>query len=237
MSDPTIVFETSDYMIINKPAGWVVNDASTVTHDLVIQRWLDSLKNNPLANNREYRSGIVHRLDKETSGALIVAKHSNSFEALQRQFKERIVKKRYIALVHGILKENSGEIDAPVGRLPWRRDRFGVYQNGREAFTSYKVRNEYEKDSQKYSLIEFYPRTGRTHQIRVHAKHLGHPLVSDEFYAGRKRSRNDRVWCPRLFLHANWISFINPETGEQVEYEVPLADDLRAALDTLNLLD
>lgn len=236
MNSPEIAYETDRFYILNKAPSWVVNDSQTITHDKVIQKWLDALPDFRLAGNLEYRSGIVHRLDKETSGALIVAKDKKAFENIQSQFKERIVKKRYTALVHGIMQAE-GEIDAPVGRLPWRRDRFGVYQNGRNAFTSWKVLRNYQKDNEKYSLVNFFPKTGRTHQIRVHTKHLNHPIVADDFYAGRKRSRNDRKWCPRLFLHASWISFLHPTTGKPVEYEVQLAKDLTDSLDHLNLIN
>jgi 23S rRNA pseudouridine1911/1915/1917 synthase len=168
-------------------------------------------------------------LDKETSGCLIIAKTENAFYKLQAEFKDRVVSKKYIALVHGILKSDSGEVDAAVGRLPWRRDRFGVLAGGRQANTFYKVLEQY-KD---YSLVKFEPHTGRTHQIRIHAKHLGHAIVSDAFYAGRKTARKDRLWCPRLFLHAGYINFIDPDTEKRVEVNSPLPRELQDVLDSL----
>ncbi|EKD62315.1 MAG: hypothetical protein ACD_52C00229G0001, partial [uncultured bacterium] len=126
------------------------------------------------------------------------------------------------------LKE--GIIDAPVGRLPWRRDRFGVLLGGREAKTNYTT---LERFVDAYTLLELRPETGRTHQIRIHLKHIGHPIVSDSFYAGRKTNRKDRKWCPRLFLHASKISFLHPESKKILVYTSDLATDLRVVLDLL----
>lgn len=233
--DPKVAFEEKNYLIINKPSGWVVNDADTVKHNRVIQTWLKENFDFPVFKFYECRNGIVHRLDKETSGALIIVKDKESFYEIQSQFKKRIVKKKYIALLHGKLKQAGGEIKTPIGRLPWRRDRFGVFPGGKPSVSHYKVISEYQdKSNNKYSLVEFRPVTGRTHQIRVHAKYLGNPLVSDEFYAGRKTSRKDRLWCPRLFLHASYISFLFPQTKKRVEYNVDLAEDLKQALSSLH---
>lgn len=124
-------------------------------------------------------------------------------------------------------------IEAEVGRLPWNRRRFGVLQGGRPSKSRYKVQEEYLKDKEIFSLVEFYPETGRTHQIRIHAKHIGHPIVGDEFYAGRKTSRNDRKWCPRTFLHAKGIKFKNID-GNEVEYTANLPKDLQEALQKLD---
>ncbi|MDO8503413.1 MAG: RluA family pseudouridine synthase [bacterium] len=183
------------------------------------------------------RSGVVHRIDKETSGVLIIAKTPEAFEELQRQFKEREVEKTYVALVHGRVSPEEGIINAPVGRLPWNRERFGVFPGGREAETKYQVVRYYPAShispSTSYSLVEFYPKTGRTHQIRVHAKSIGHVIVSDIFYAGRKTSRRDRTWCPRLFLHASLITFTHPDVGKRMKVEAPLPQDLQSALDAL----
>lgn len=231
---PEIIFEDDSLLVINKPSGWVVNEANTVKHKKIIQKWIIANIKSKIVKDYEYRCGIVHRLDKGTSGVLIIAKDKDSFENLQRQFKERKVKKTYLALVHGKMLEKKGEIEATVGRLPWRRDRFGVISGGRESKTLYKPLKEYKKDGEDFTLVEFKPVTGRTHQIRIHAKHIHHPLVADDFYAGRKRSRADSKWCPRLFLHAAKISFLHPKTGKRVEYEAPLPDDLKAALSSLH---
>ncbi len=233
MEQPKVIFQDESLFVIDKPSGWIVNEATTTGNQLVLQSWLSKM-DYPLAGSREYRSGIVHRLDKETSGILLVAKTKDAFENLQKQFKERKVEKTYTALVHGKVEPEVGEIKAPVGRLPWRRDRFGVLPGGREAITKYKVLSiKYlvsNKHKKEFSLLELYPKTGRTHQIRIHLKHLGHPIVSDEFYAGRKTARADRVWCPRLFLHASSIKFTHPISDQKLEFKSELASDLQEAL-------
>lgn len=178
--------------------------------------------------------GIVHRLDKETSGLLLAAKTKDSFESLQNQFKKRIVEKKYIALVHGKVETIKGSIDLPVGRLPWRRDRFGVLPGGRKAQTGFKVLRYYDTRKGYFSFLELIPKTGRTHQIRIHLKHIGHPIVSDQFYAGRKTAREDRKWCPRLFLHASEISFSHPNNFRKIEFKIQLPGDLSQ---TLRLLE
>lgn len=228
--NPTIIFEDESILVLDKPSGWITNDASTTTTQPVIQTWLRENFKYPLIGDRERRDGIVHRLDKETSGLLIIAKTISAFENLQSQFKERKVKKTYIALAHGEIEPKEGEISASVGRLPWRRERFGVLPGGREATTDYKVVKTLETKDEKFSLVELYPKTGRTHQIRIHLKFIGHPIVGDYFYAGRKTARDDREWCPRLFLHASCISFFHPETGKEVKFEASLPQDLDKVL-------
>ena len=233
--EPKIIFEDAQLLVLDKPAGVIVNEALTTKNQPVLQSWL-SKRDYPLAKSREERGGIVHRLDKETSGIILVAKTKSAFASLQRQFKERKVKKTYLALLHGSLNEKVGKIEVPVGRLPWRRDRFGVLAGGRASKSSYNVVAEYEKEGERFSLVEVTPQTGRTHQIRIHFKYLGHPVVSDEFYAGRKTARGDRKWCPRLFLHAASIEFFHPERGQKVRFSSALAADLAAALVTLEKL-
>ena len=229
---PEIVAEDHEFFILNKPPGWVVNDADTTRHLDTIQSWLADSQDYPLAGDIENRSGIVHRLDKETSGVLIVAKNYAAMQHLQKQFKERKVKKKYTALVHGKAPEK-GEIAVEIGRLPWNRKRFGVISGGRESYTSFITKSRYQNIDDTYSLLSLTPRTGRTHQIRVHMKHLGHSIVSDELYAGRKTARADRKWCPRLFLHATEISFAHPHSGKMIDFSVKLPPDLLLALSTL----
>lgn len=235
--EPTVIFQDSDILILNKPAGWIVNEADTTTHQPVIQSFLSEHFDYPIAKSRELRSGVVHRLDKETSGILIVAKNKNAFNSLQAEFKERKINKTYLALVHGGLEPKGGEVSVPVGRLPWRRDRFGILPGGRDSSTQYALKAYYQKDGAIFSLVELCPKTGRTHQIRIHMKYLGHPLVADEFYAGRKTARNDRKWCPRLFLHASKINFMHPATNQPVSFVAPLADDLKEVMGKLIPID
>lgn len=250
---PQILFEDGHLMVIAKPAGIVVNRAESVKEPTV-QDWVEkSVILGSIATpesgidagqasttyNTDFakRNGIVHRIDKETSGCLIIAKTPEAFVELQRQFKDREVEKTYVALCHGFFEPNSGIVKIPVGRLPWNRERFGLLVGGRDSESLYKVQNEYtrdiDKDKENYSLVEWYPKTGRTHQIRIHAKHLGHPVVSDSFYAGRKTARKDRMWCSRLFLHAAGIKFTHPVTGKKISVESVLPKDLSSTLKLL----
>lgn len=230
---PRILYEDDEILVLDKPSGWIVNEASTTRGTPVVQTWLDNNFDFPIARDKRFRSGIVHRLDKETSGCLIIAKTQAAFENLQSQFKKRVVKKTYTALVHGVPVPEKGKIDMPVGRLPWNRERFGVLPGGRNALTKYKVEKTFSKDGEKYALVSLFPKTGRTHQIRIHLKYLKTPIVADTFYAGRKTSRNDRKWCPRLFLHASGIKFLQPETKRGVEVSSKLPVDLKQVLDHL----
>lgn len=222
-----IIFEDNDLLVINKPSGLTVNRSETTKGD-TLQDWLEEKYKFDVE-----RSGIVHRLDKETSGILIIAKNTPAFENLQTQFKERVVKKTYIALVHGKISSD-GEVRVPVGRLPWNRKRFGVLAGGREAVTKFKViphgQNSKLINNEQMTLLELYPETGRTHQIRVHMKYLNHPVFADELYAGRKTARNDRKILPRLFLHAAKISFIHPKTGKRVEFTSELPKVLKDSI-------
>ena len=262
MLAPNILFEDADILIIDKPAGLIVNRADTTINQPTVQKWAEKylqirstksearnksqIINSNDKNSFEFRNsnfefinrgGIVHRLDKETSGILIIARSAESFENLQKQFKEGRVKKTYIALCHGEIKPSTGEINIPIGRLPWNRMRFGVLPQGREARSKYKVLSIKHKVSngerEPLSLVEVYPETGRTHQIRVHMQYIGHPIFADELYAGRKVSKRDRKILPRHFLHASKIRFIHPGTGETMELESPLSPELQEFLKTL----
>lgn len=223
-----ILFEDDYLLAIDKPPGVVVNRADSVKGETV-QDWME--KKCTMYNvqctieNKDFRdrAGIVHRIDKETSGILLIAKTPQAFAELQRQFKERLVKKTYLAVVHGKLVPETGEIRAPVGRLPWNRERFGIVPGGKEAVTKYKV----YKNNKDYTVVELYPETGRTHQIRVHLKYINHPIVGDYLYAGRKISRDDRKFAPRVMLHAKNITVIHPGTGKPLALEAPIPDDMK----------
>jgi len=231
------VFEDDNLIIFNKPTGWIVNIANTAKNQPNLQRYIEENYKFEIARDRKFRSGIVHRLDKETSGLIIVAKDKISFKFIQNLFKERKVNKTYRALVHGKVELEEGRVMAPVGRLPWNRERFGVVPGGRKAHTEYKVINSYQKGEEIYSLLELYPKTGRTHQIRIHMKYLGYPLVSDNFYAGRKTSRKDRTWCKRLFLHASQLTFRHPVSKKDLNVDSDVPKDLKDALNKLNKLN
>jgi 23S rRNA pseudouridine1911/1915/1917 synthase len=173
-----------------------------------------------------HRPGIVHRLDKDTSGLILVAKNDRAHRDLQAQFKGREVQKTYLALVYGRVSPPSGEIAAAVGRDIRERKRMAIVEGGRAAVTRYETLGCYRK----YTLLACRPLTGRTHQIRVHLAHIGHPIVGDGVYGGRRRPS---VPCPRQFLHAHRIRFRLPATGEEVELTSPLPPDLQAVLDAL----
>ena len=232
MINPEVLFEDEVFLVINKPSGWVVNYVSSAKKSPILETWLTKNYKYEIAGNKEFRSGIVHRLDKETSGVLVVAKTEVAFKYLQKQFKSRQVKKQYLALVHVKVEPGDGVISTPIGRLPWRRDRFGVIAGGRNAETGYSAKDYYKQvsNSQEFTLLKVSPRTGRTHQIRVHMKRLGHSVVGDEFYAGRKVSRSDREWCPRLFLHAWKLSIKHPENEKLMSFKSELPSDLQGAI-------
>jgi 23S rRNA pseudouridine1911/1915/1917 synthase len=244
MSEIEVIFEDDDILVLNKPSGVIVNKADTTKGEFTVQDWLEKrfkIQDSRFKNEEEHdfyrRAGIVHRIDKETSGILVVAKNKVSFENLQAQFKERKVEKTYVALCHGKVVPEEGEIAVPVGRLPWNRKRFGVLAGGKEAVTHYKVIayfNSPIKQKEELTLLELFPKTGRTHQIRVHLKHINHPIFGDEFYAGRKTSRDDRKILQRFFLHAKKISFFHPKTGKRLEFESSLSEELQNVLDVLS---
>lgn len=217
----SVIFEDHSLLVIDKPAGVTVNKAETTRNQRTIE---DQLPQSDLP-----RRGIVHRLDKDTSGLLIIAKTASALTALQAQFKKRQVKKTYLALVHGRVEPKSGNINLPVARNSLNRQRFGVFITGRQAVTDYRTVKTYAD----YSLLEVFPKTGRTHQIRIHFKHLNHPLVADPLYLGEKRLKQDKLWCPRLFLHSYKISFTHPQNHRIINLEASLPYDLQAALEKI----
>jgi 23S rRNA pseudouridine1911/1915/1917 synthase len=237
---PQILYEDDSLLVVNKPVGMVVNRSETVGEGGTLQEWVEgkvkSIKYKVESTEAEEfrsRAGIVHRLDKDTSGVLVVAKTPRAFAALQRQFKERLVKKTYVALVHGKVAPSRGEIALPVGRDPKNRQRFAVLNSGRPATTRYSVLASYSLDANYYTLLQLEPLTGRTHQLRVHLAHLHHPVVADPWYAGRKTARADRSFCPRLFLHAQSLGFTHPATGAWMKFEADLPKELVKVLQNL----
>jgi 23S rRNA pseudouridine1911/1915/1917 synthase len=244
MTDIKVIYEDEDILIIDKPAGMTVNKSDTTKDESTVQDWVEAkLKTQYLKTKTEVesdfykRAGIVHRLDKETSGILVIAKTEDCFVNLQAQFKERNVRKTYIALVHGLVSPNEGEISVPVGRLPWNRKRFGVLAGGKEASTKYKVLGikylELSKIREPLTLLELNPKTGRTHQIRVHLKYINHAIFADPLYGGRKTSRDDRKILERVFLHAQSITFTHPKSKKKIDFSSPLPQELASLLDNL----
>jgi 23S rRNA pseudouridine1911/1915/1917 synthase len=214
-----VIYEDDDLLLIDKPAGLVVHPSSGhVTHTLVnalLARCPD------LANFGDaMRPGIVHRLDRDTSGLMIVAKNSAAQKYLINQFKARSVSKGYLVLVKGTLSPRQGIIDASVGRDPSNRKRMAVISGGRQARTRYKVK-EYLGD---YTLLEVITETGRTHQIRVHLSAIGYPVVGDPVYGVRS------AYVKRQFVHAYRLGFHLPASGEYREFTCELPSDLKQAL-------
>ncbi len=222
----TILYEDEDLLVIDKPAGMVVHPAPGHTSGTLVNALLYHCPDLQGIGGVE-RPGIVHRLDKDTSGLILVAKNDRTHRELQRQFQERVVEKAYIALVEGELQPPLGRIEAPIGRDKRHRKRMMVTPEGREAITEYKVLRHYPE----YTLVEVRPLTGRTHQIRVHFAFIGYPLAGDTVY-GRRKQRL-KPWLRRHFLHAHRLSFILPRTGERVTFTSPLPRDLEAVLQRL----
>ncbi len=244
-----VVFEDEYLMVIDKPAGLVVDKSETQQEGTL---------ENILADQygiTATRSGIVHRLDKDTSGLLLIAKSDEILEKLQAQFKDRSVKKEYLALVHGLITED-GRVVGGVMRNPGKTHKFMVKDDGKEAETDYKPEKIYkfslegfnevfgsltkqdkrklqQKNYDSFTLVRCFPKTGRTHQIRVHLKHIHHPIVGDKTYAGRSYEKFDLMWVRRQFLHAAKISFIHPVTNQLLEVESAIPDDLIEVLNKL----
>lgn len=238
MLKPRVLYEDDQVLVINKPAGWVVNDAKTAHGNPIIQNWIKDEFKFPLSADIEKRGGIVHRLDKDTSGILLIAKTNKAFKNLQDQFKMRTISKSYTTLVHGKMKNGSGVISEAIGRLPWNRERFGVLPTGKQAETVYRVEGLYKDPiGNFYSLLKVFPKTGRTHQIRVHLKYIGHPIVTDNFYAGRKTSRKDKLWCRRLFLHSDKVTYSHPENRMKMMISCPLSRELKSCLKYLEKIN
>lgn len=248
-NDLQITYQDTDVMVIEKQANQVVDKSNTQIENTIE----DILKLKYSINLA--RSGIVHRLDKDTSGLLLVAKTPKALENLTLQFKNREVKKEYTCLVHGFI-EDEGVVEGGIERNPLNREKFIVSESGKEAITRYQpikllvmsdmsIENIYADYSKiqlkklqtmnykQFTLLKCFPQTGRTHQIRVHLKHINHPIVSDDKYGGRKINRLDHRWCSRQFLHACKIEFKHPASGDTMIFESVLPDDLQKALSKL----
>lgn len=247
--DIPVVYEDESIIVIDKPRGIVSNRAATV-RGMTLQDWMeerfkfaDHISPDPQTEDEKYfveRCGLVHRLDKETSGVMVLAKTTEAFIELLRQFREREVQKTYLALTHGIWQTKTGVINLAVGRRRDNRQRMGIREDGRESVTEYQIIAEYnhpqfpsekrinERGYSGFALVEFKPRTGRMHQIRVHARSMGHPVVGDALYGGRKRSREDLKWAPGLMLLAKELQLTHPTTKLRMKFVSKL--DLLAML-------
>jgi 23S rRNA pseudouridine1911/1915/1917 synthase len=215
-----LLYEDQDLLVVNKPPGLVVHPAAGHRRGTLVNALLHHCPGLGATGGVE-RPGIVHRLDKETSGCLVVAKTEKAHQALTRQFQARQVKKTYLALVHGSVRTGRKRITLPIGRHATERKRMGVRtRKGRETETTFQVL----RSAPGHSLVEVMPTTGRTHQIRVHLAAIGHPVVGDKLYGGR-RERKSRWKVPRHLLHAWKLAFAHPRTGEWVERTASLPLD------------
>jgi len=219
-----VIYEDDDVIIFDKPAGLVTHPAPGHEHGTLVNVVKALRPDVPLLMGGK-RPGIVHRLDKDTSGLIVVAKNEEARRYLVQQWQQRDVVKRYIALVHGVIRENEGTIDAPISRDPRNRKRMAVVPNGRPAVTHFRVLERF-RDA---TLLNVQIETGRTHQIRVHMLFIGHPIVGDQTYG----KRPFRIPVARQFLHASYLKFSLPESGRPIEVETALPADLREVLDRL----
>lgn len=210
-----IIYEDSDIIVVNKPKGMVVHPANGNPDGTLVNSLMSICKDSLSGIGGEIRPGIVHRLDKDTSGIIIVAKNDKSHIKLSEQIKNHEVEKTYIALVKGFVKENEATINMPIGRSPKDRKKMAVVRNGKEAITHFKVLERYKN----YTLLEVKIETGRTHQIRVHLTQIGYPIVGDTTYSNGKNEWGIVGQC----LHAKSLKFKHPITGKEIflEAEIP----------------
>ena len=240
MNDVKILFEDESICVIDKPYGVIVNNAESVK-SVTIQTWFSEKYNIPPGDTEFLqKGGIVHRLDKDTSGVMVLVKNEESYEKLKAQFLERKTVKKYTALVHGGFRDPEGVISQPIIRHPKDRHRFTTEKGGdlsRTAITHWKVvrtglRPAF-RGEQPFTLLELVPHTGRTHQLRVHLQYMHHPIVSDPIYGFKKTWKEDLTWCPRLFLHAKYLEFTHPATDERVKFESELPNELEQVVASL----
>ncbi len=211
-----ILYEDSDIIVVNKPKGMVVHPANGNPDGTLVNAIMSICKDSLSGIGGEIRPGIVHRLDKNTSGAIIIAKNDKSHINLSEQLKNHEIRKTYIALVRGIIKENQGTIDMPIARSKTDRKKMSVSRDGKEAITHFKVLDRNIEDNT--TLLEINIETGRTHQIRVHLAHIGYPIIGDDVYSNGKNKWGIVGQC----LHAKSLDFKHPITGKQLHIEAEL---------------
>ena len=221
-----ILYEDNDIIVVNKPKGMVVHPANGNPDGTLVNAIMSICKDSLSGIGGEIRPGIVHRLDKNTSGAIIIAKNDKAHINLSEQLKNHEIKKTYIALVRGIVKENNATINMPIGRSKKDRKKMDVDKNGKEAITHFKVLKRY-KDC---TLLEINIETGRTHQIRVHLSHIGYPIIGDEVYSNGKNKWNIVGQC----LHAKSLDFMHPITGKKMHIEAELPEYFQKILEDLD---
>ncbi|MBB6175867.1 23S rRNA pseudouridine1911/1915/1917 synthase [Anoxybacillus tengchongensis] len=218
-----IYYEDADVLVVNKPRGMVVHPAPGHMHETLVNALLAHCQDLSGING-VLRPGIVHRIDKDTSGLLMVAKNDLAHESLVNQLVNKTVTRKYVAIVHGVIPHDYGTIDAPIGRDPRDRQSMAVVENGKEAVTHFRVLERFEH----YTFVECQLETGRTHQIRVHMKYIGYPLAGDPKYGPRKTLPIDGQ-----ALHAGVLGFHHPRTGEYLQFEAPIPHEFERLLDML----
>lgn len=279
MMNIQVLYQDQDITVVEKPSGLIVNKSDTVREETLQDWFLAYLKQtNQKSSNweslvpadflSEYgspvnifeeREGIVHRLDKDTSGVMILANNPGALVELLRQFRTHEVKKMYTCLTHGKFQIQEDTLTLPLGRSTQNRTKFTIDASGRVAETRYKVveyysqlnlehvfedlnknpdqppernlRKKMQKTYQGFSLVQCWPKTGRTHQIRVHMSAIKHPIVADATYLGKKRQGLDLSWCPRLFLHASFLELTHPRTKKRIRFESALTPELTQILE------
>ena len=212
-----VIYEDNDIIVINKTKGMVVHPANGNPDGTLVNAVMNLCKDSLSGIGGEIRPGIVHRLDKDTSGAIIVAKNDKAHIALSEQLKNHEIKKTYLALVRGIIKENEATINMPIARSKKDRKKMDVDKDGKEAITHFKVLERYKN---KYTLLQINLETGRTHQIRVHLSHIGYPIIGDEVYSNGKNEWNVSGQC----LHAWKLEFKHPITGKKISLEAEIPE-------------
>lgn len=210
-----ILYEDGDVLVVNKPKGMVVHPAPGHYEGTLVNAVLYHCKGSLSGINGVMRPGIVHRIDKDTSGSLIICKNDKAHNGIAAQLKDHSVNRVYHAIVYGVLKEDEMTIDAPIGRDPGNRLKMAVVPAGKRAITHVQVLKRFEK----FTYVACRLETGRTHQIRVHMAHIGHPILGDEVYAAGRKSP---VKCEGQALHAKMIGFVHPISGEYMEFDAPL---------------
>ena len=225
-----IVYEDSDVLVVYKPAGMVVHPAPGNYTGTLVNALMHHCGDDLSSINGVIRPGIVHRIDKDTSGLLMVAKNDKAHNSLSQQLSEHSITRKYKAIVYSNIKEDEGTVDKPIGRDPSNRLRNAVTElNSRHAVTHYKVLERFGN----FTLIEAQLETGRTHQIRVHMAYLKHPLLGDELYGPVKSKTASKLGAKRQMLHAGILGFVHPSTGEYMEFESPLPEDFEKVLEKL----
>ncbi|MGH1831834.1 RluA family pseudouridine synthase [Enterococcus gilvus] len=222
-----IVYEDEDVVVVNKPQGMVVHPSAGHPNGTLVNGLLYQIKNLSTIND-VVRPGIVHRIDKDTSGLLMVAKNDRAHESLAQQLKDKTSLRKYVALVHGEIPHEKGRIEAPIGRSKVNRKMQAVIEGGKSAVTHFEVLKRFEG----YTLIELQLETGRTHQIRVHMNYIGYPVAGDPLYGPKKTLKGNGQ-----FLHAKLLGFEHPTTGENIVFEAPLPEIFKKTLKQLQEKD